>query len=132
MSTLASTEEPLALIAEDTPELRLMFSSALRQAGFRVHTLDDGHTVVAEAIRLRPSVICLDIVMPSVCGLDVCDQLRSTPATSDIPVLVLSVRATPQDRANAEMAGASAYLVKPVHPMELGQRARALLRRAAA
>jgi DNA-binding response OmpR family regulator len=117
------------MVVEDMPELRLMFSSALRQAGFRVTTLEDGHTVVDEATRLQPDVICLDVVMPSVCGLDVCEQLRRTPATSEIPVLVMSVRSAPQDRANAELAGASAYLTKPVHPVELGQRARALAAR---
>jgi two-component system phosphate regulon response regulator PhoB len=129
MSILACPEEPLAMVVEDMPELRLMFSSALRQAGFRVTTLEDGHTVVDEATRLQPDVICLDVVMPSVCGLDVCEQLRRTPATSEIPVLVMSVRSAPQDRANAELAGASAYLTKPVHPVELGQRARALAAR---
>ena len=129
MSIPASTSEPLALVVEDMPELRLMFSSALRQAGFRVSTLEDGHTAVSEAKRLRPDLICLDVVMPSVCGLDVCEQIRSTPETSDIPVMVMSVRSSPQDRANAELAGATEYLTKPVHPVEFGQRARALLAR---
>lgn len=127
MSIHVSTEEPLALVVEDMPELRVMFGAVLRQAGFRVATLDDGHTVVEEAKRLQPALICLDVVMPSVCGLDVCEQLRRTPSTSEIPVLVMSVRSSPQDRANAELAGASAYLTKPVHPAELGERARALL-----
>ena len=132
MSIPVSPDEPLALIVEDMPELRIMFSSALRQAGFRVVTLEDGHAVVAEALRLRPDVICLDVVMPSVCGLDVCEQIRSTPTISHTPVLVMSVRSSPQDRANAELAGATAYLTKPVHPVEFGQRARALLNRVAA
>ncbi|MCX5762515.1 MAG: response regulator [Gemmatimonadetes bacterium] len=130
MSIPAFTNEPLALVVEDMPELRLLFSAVLRQAGFRVETLEDGNNVLAEAIRLRPDLICLDVVMPSVCGLDVCEQIRYTPATMDIPVLMMSVRSTPQDRANAELAGASGYLTKPVHPAELGQRARALLKRA--
>lgn len=127
MSIPASTNDPLALVVEDMPELRALFSAVLRQAGFRVTTLEDGVGVVEEATRLQPDLICLDVVMPSVCGLDVCEQIRRTPATCDIPVLVMSVRGTPQDRANAELAGASAYLTKPVHPAELGQRARALL-----
>ncbi len=130
MSIPASTNEPLALVVDDTPELRLMFGAVLRQAGFRVITLEDGDRVVEEALRLQPALICLDVVMPSVCGLDVCEQLHSTAGTMDIPVLVMSVRATPQDRANAELAGAAGYLVKPVHPADLSQRARALLKHA--
>lgn len=129
MSIPASTDEPLALVVEDMPELRMMFGAVLRQAGFRVITLEDGHAVVDEAKRLQPDLICLDVVMPSVCGLDVCEQIRHTTATSEIPVLVMSVRSSPQDRANAELAGATAYLTKPVDPAELGQRARALLNR---
>lgn len=132
MSIPVSTEEPLAVIVEDVPELRALYSSALRQAGFRVTVFDDGDRVVEAALRLRPAVICLDIVMPSVCGLDVLDQLRSTPATADIPVIVASARTSPQDRANAELAGATQYLTKPVHPVELGERARALIARVAA
>ncbi len=132
MSIPAFPNEPLAIVVEDMPELRIMFGSALRQAGFRVTSLEDGHNVVEEAARLRADLICLDIVMPSVCGLDVLEQLRSTPATADIPVLVMSARTSPQDRANAELAGATFYMTKPIHPMELGQRARALITRAAA
>ncbi len=117
------------MLVEDDP-FQLRFAVvALEQAGFRVATFADGDDVVAQATILQPDVIILDVVLPNVGGFEACEALTRYPATSDIPVLVLSARRSPMDRAHAELAGAADYLVKPVSPVALGVHARALVAR---
>lgn len=132
MSILASAKRPLALIVEDDPFQMRFGVVALEQAGFRVSALADGDDVVTQAIALQPSLVLLDIVLPNIGGFEVCEMLKSTPETAHIPILVMSARRSPMDRAHAEMAGADDYLVKPVNPVALAVHARALLTRTVA
>jgi len=123
---------PHALIVEDQPELRRMLVAAMRHAGFEVTALSDGDTAVAEAVRLRPDLVCLDIVLPNIGGLEVCESLRAQPETARVPILMTSARASALDRAEAERAGADDFAVKPLDPLAIGVRARALVERRAA
>lgn len=133
MSFLASpdrsTAAPHALVVEDAPELRLMLTAALRHAGFVVTALSDGDNAVEEAIRLQPALICLDVVLPNIGGLEVCERLRATPATAHIPIMVTSARSSVLDRAQAELAGADEFQVKPLDPFTVGVRAWAMIKR---
>jgi len=134
MSILASRDRsPLhALIVEDQPELRAVLTAALQHAGFRVTALSDGDTAAAEAARLRPDLVCLDIVLPNIGGLEVCEALRAQPETAGVPILMTSARGSALDRADAERAGADDFAVKPLDPLAIGVRARALVERRAA
>jgi DNA-binding response OmpR family regulator len=115
------------MLVDDNP-MQLRFAAvALEQAGFQVRAFADADDVVAQATNLQPDVIVLDVVLPNVGGFEACEALTRYPATAGIPVLVLSSRRSPMDRANAELAGAADYLVKPVSPVALAVHARALL-----
>ncbi len=131
MSILASAKRPHALVVEDDPFQLRYGVVALEQAGFRVTALTDGDQLVAQAAAQQPDLIVLDIVLPNIGGFEACEALKATPETARIPVLVMSARRSPMDRAHAEMAGADDYLVKPVNPVALGVHARALLTRVA-
>jgi len=120
-----------ALIVEDQPELRLLLAAALRHAGFRVTALPDGDDAVAEAARLLPDLVCLDIVLPNIGGLEVCEGLRAQSSTATIPILMTSARGSALDRVDAERAGADDFAVKPLDPLTIGVRARALVERRA-
>jgi two-component system phosphate regulon response regulator PhoB len=120
------------LIVEDTPELQRFLSACFQRMGFDVVSASEGEVAVEIAIRILPDLICLDLMLPNVCGLEVCERLKRSPATAEIPVLVVSSRTSPQDRAEAEIAGADDYLMKPIDPGELAARVRALLDRKAA
>jgi DNA-binding response OmpR family regulator len=134
MSILVSPDQSSlhALIVEDQPELRLLLTAALQHAGFRVTALSDGDTALADALRLGPDLVCLDIVLPNVGGLDVCEALRAHPETAGVPILMTSARGSALDRADAERAGADDFAVKPLDPLTIGVRARALVERRAA
>lgn len=120
-------ETPTALVVDDSPEFRLLLSTLLRHLGLTVHTASDGETGIAAALEHRPDLICLDLMLPVRCGLDVCQELRGHPATSDVPVLVVSARPFPQDRADAEVAGANGFVTKPIDPSRFAEQVRSLL-----
>jgi DNA-binding response OmpR family regulator len=118
-----------ALVIEDSAPLRTMLSACLRQLGFEVTALPHGENVVEIARELQPRLICLDLMLPDICGLELCEMLRGCEETAGIPILITSARSTPQDRAYAEMAGADDYLIKPIDPTVLAERVRQLLNR---
>jgi two-component system phosphate regulon response regulator PhoB len=121
------TARPVALIVEDAPTVRLILTAQLRKLGFDVVALSDGDAVLAAAHRNAPALVCLDLMLPNVCGLEVVEQLRADPATRTVPIIITSSRRTPQDRVNAETAGADAYLLKPFDQATLETQVRALV-----
>ena len=118
---------PLALVIDDSPELRMVLSSLFKHLGLEVVTARDGETGFALAQERRPDIVCLDLMLPVLCGLEVCERLKQSPTTSDVPVLIVSARPFPQDRAEARKAGADAYLIKPVNRKEFSVQVRSLL-----
>jgi two-component system phosphate regulon response regulator PhoB len=89
-----------------------------------------------EGLRLarahRPDLVCLDLMLPDVSGLDVCKTLKQDPATKDIPILMLTAKGEEIDRVVGFELGADDYLVKPFSVRELLLRIQAILRRTAA
>ncbi|GAA0804513.1 response regulator transcription factor [Spirilliplanes yamanashiensis] len=117
------------LLAEDDPDIRHLVSYKLTRAGVEVTCAADGFTAVQEARRTPPDIALLDVRMPRMSGLDVCRELRATPATAGIPIIMLTARARRQDLEAAYAAGASDYIVKPFSPRDLLARVEAALGR---
>jgi two-component system phosphate regulon response regulator PhoB len=109
------------LVIDDAPELRLLVEAYLRALGLTVTALASGQHALETARRERPALIVLDIMLPNVCGLDLCEQIRRDPELAETPVILMSARISPRDRANAELAGASLFLPKPIQPAELAE-----------
>jgi CheY-like chemotaxis protein len=105
---------PTALVIDDSPIVRTVLSALLRRQGMTVATARDGEAGLAQATAEPPSLICLDLMLPNVSGLEVCRRLRRAPETAHVPVVIVSARPFPQDRAAALEAGADAFLQKPV------------------
>jgi two-component system chemotaxis response regulator CheY len=106
-------KRPRAVLVEDDPSFRELITLYLQHLGFEVKQITEGKTAMNTLERLSPDLVCLDLMLPQFSGYDICEHIRRTPAVKDVPVLVMSSRSHPTDRANAEEAGASAYLVKP-------------------
>ena len=98
---------------EDDPDARKLVSACLQRLGLRVHEAATGAEAAAVLDRAIPDVICLDLRLPDASGLSLCEQVRATPRLRDVPVVVITALARPIDRAQAEVAGADQYLVKP-------------------
>src|ERR1700739_2305135 len=78
----------------------------------------------------KPDVVLLDWMLPFVSGIEVCRQIRRSPATRSLPVIVLTARGEESDRVRGLNSGADDYVVKPFSPSELVARLRAVMRRA--
>lgn len=118
------------LLAEDDGPIRKSLGRALHLEGYRVIAVPDGVQALAAAHRERPDVLVLDVMMPSVDGLGVCQVLRAEGDRT--PVLMLTARVETSDRVAGLDAGADDYMAKPFDIEELFARLRALLRRAGA
>jgi DNA-binding response OmpR family regulator len=107
------------LIVDDESDLREVVDYNLRAAGYEVNHADSGTTALANAQRLLPDAIVLDINLPGLDGLAVCEMLRLLPSTKHIPILMLTALATEKTRDLGLQLGADDYMTKPFSPREL-------------
>lgn len=114
----------LILVAEKDPITAELEEYFLNREGYDVHIVLDGRKAFDEADKLQPNLIVLDIILPGLSGLKVCEALKGNPATASIPVLVFSVLDV---RERALEAGADAFLLKPIEPAKLIKSVKALL-----
>lgn len=120
---------PTLLVVDDEQSIVDFIRLGMRYEGFRVEDAGDGVQGLDMAQRLRPDVIVLDVMLPGLDGLEVCRRLRSSEATADIPILMLTAKDEVRDRVTGLENGADDYLTKPFSFEELLARVRALLRR---
>ena len=116
------------LLVEDEPAIAEAVAYALEDAGFEVHAVGDGDEALEASRRLDYDLMILDLLLPSMSGLNVCRTVR---AESDLPILMLTARETELDRIVGLETGADDYVTKPFSMAELVSRVRALLRRRA-
>ncbi|TDD55977.1 response regulator transcription factor [Saccharopolyspora elongata] len=115
------------LVVEDDSIVRDAVLRGLETEGYEVRSAADGAKALAEISRWRPEAILLDLLMPFMDGLTMCERLRAHGDRT--PILVLTARDAVGDRIAGLDAGADDYLVKPFDLDELLARLRALLRR---
>jgi two-component system catabolic regulation response regulator CreB len=119
---------PRILIVEDEPGIADTLRYALTTDGFEPHWFATGEQALAEAERLAPALVLLDIGLPDINGLEVFKRLRERHAT--LPVVFLTARSDEIDRVVGLELGADDYVAKPFSPRELVARVRTILRRA--
>ena len=120
------------LLVEDDPFARRLVKSYLERMGLLVVEAADGRSALRRLTEMVPDLTCLDLVLPECSGYEVCEFIQRTPAIRDTPILVMSGRSLPEDRAHAIEAGASAYLIKPFTRAEFTKQVDMLLRSSAA
>jgi two-component system phosphate regulon response regulator PhoB len=119
------------LIAEDETDVQALVSLHLRNAGFVPLGADNGPEAIRRAKADSPDLILLDIMMAGMNGLEVCRLLKADPATSRIPLIMLTAKAEEPDRITGLELGADDYMTKPFSPRELVLRVKSVLRRCA-
>jgi DNA-binding response OmpR family regulator len=118
------------LVVDDETELAEAIAKGLRREGYAVDVSSDGEDALDKAALVPYDLICLDLTMPGMDGLEVCRRLREDPPGGESPrVLMLTARDTLEDRVAGLDEGADDYLVKPFAFPELSARIRTLLRR---
>ena len=119
------------LVAEDEPDVLSLVAFNLRGAGFEVIAAEDGPSALA-ATRLHcPHLLLLDLMLPGMPGLEVCRALKAAPATSKLPIIMVTAKAEEVDRIVGLELGADDYVTKPFSPRELVLRVQSVLRRTA-
>ncbi len=102
------------LVIDDDPDLLQLITYNLKKQGYETLTAQSGLQAIWEMTRQnRPECILLDIMMPSPNGYEICDYLKSSEDFREIPVIIVSARATGEDIETAFHLGADAYLPKP-------------------
>ena len=112
-------EKQSVLVVDDDPEIRELMSGALERMGFAVTSAADGKTAMKRLEEARPTLLCIDQMLPESSGYDVCEHVNKTPTLNGLPILMVSARTMPEDRAHAEELGVRVYLAKPFTQTEL-------------
>jgi twitching motility two-component system response regulator PilH len=117
----------LILIVDDSPTEVFQMTRALEQAGFRIEAAADGAEALRKAREMHPDLIFMDIVMPGMDGFRATRALTNDPSTRSIPVIMVSSKSQESDRVWGMRQGAVDFLVKPVTPAQLLEKAQAAL-----
>jgi two-component system phosphate regulon response regulator PhoB len=128
-STVHDSLMQRVLIVEDEVDIADLIMFNLQRAGYEVTKAHDGIAGTEMAIRERPDLIVLDLMLPGRDGYSVFREIRRDARTSRIPVIMLTARAQTEDRIQGLEAGADDYLTKPFSPKELVLRVNAILKR---
>jgi len=103
---------PKLLLVEDDINLRDIYSARFQAEQFQVVTAADGEEALAAAVREKPDLIILDVMMPKISGFDVLDILRSTPETKATKVVMMTALDQQADKDRGVKLGADEYLIK--------------------
>ncbi|HEY9823948.1 MAG TPA: response regulator [Stenomitos sp.] len=120
------TRKKKILIADDEAMIRRILSTRLAMVGYEVEVASDGEEALDRFNATKPDLIVLDVMMPKLNGLEVCQELRKF---TEVPIIMLTALGDVADRITGLQMGADDYLPKPFSPKELEERINAILRR---
>ena len=115
------------LVVDDDPVILKLLEVNFEMEGFNVLLAQDGTEGIEVARREQPDIIVSDIMMPRQSGLELVSELKGDPATSNIPIILLSAKAQNADVRSGMDAGADDYITKPFEPLDLVDRVNRLL-----
>ena len=115
------------LVVDDEPQIRRVMRVILSSQGYQIAEARSGEEALNKFREVLPDLVLLDLTMPGMGGLEACRAIR---AGSEVPVIILTIRNTEDDKVEALDAGADDYVTKPFSMKELLARIRAALRRA--
>lgn len=121
--------EQTILVVDDELDIQELVRYNLQKEGFSVHTVGTGEKALAAAEELRPAAIVLDLMLPGIDGVQVCNRLKSQESTQDIPVIMLTAKSEEADMVAGLETGADDYITKPFSPKVLVARLKAVMRR---
>ncbi len=117
------------LIVDDEPNLLRLIGYALEHEGYQVVVAQSGAEALSKVQAEQPDLMILDVMLPDMSGIEVCQQVRSRPEMISLPIIMLSARAQVPDKIAGLQAGADEYVTKPIDSDEMVTRVAALLKR---
>jgi DNA-binding response OmpR family regulator len=121
-----SEQNKKVVVVDDDPSVQEVVRAYLERDGYLVYVAATAGEGLAVAEKVKPALIVLDLMLPDRSGEDVCREVRER---SDVPILMLTAKASEDERVTGLALGADDYLTKPFSPRELVARVRAILRR---
>lgn len=109
----------LILVVEDSPTNLKMLKELLENNGYRAVTAEDGEDALKKVAQHHPCLILLDIILPKKNGFQVCRQIKTSPDTHDIKIVMVSSKSEEADRFWGMKQGADAYIAKPIVEQDL-------------
>ena len=108
------------LVVEDADSIRRMIEALVQARGYEVLAVPNGTKAIDSAMTQKFDMVLLDLMLPGQYdGFEVCERLKSDPATRHMPVVIISALDDPESRDRAAKAGATAYYTKPFSPIAL-------------
>ncbi len=101
------------LVVEDEESLLKLESILLTSKGYEVTGVSNGLAALESLAQSKPDLVLLDIMLPAMDGFEVCQRIKSDPATRDIPVVMLTAKKSREDMARGQQVGADWYITKP-------------------
>lgn len=117
------------LLVDDEPDIVEIVRYNLANEGYHVEIAENGIQAVAQAIKIRPQLILMDVMMPKMDGMEACEKIRNIPELSETVIAFLTARGEDYSQMAGFDAGADDYITKPIRPKVLVSRVKALLRR---
>ncbi len=117
------------LLVDDEPDILEIVGYNLSSEGYKVITAENGAEGVKKAIKEKPHLIILDVMMPEMDGIEACEQIRVIPELKDVIITFLTARGEDYSQVAGFDAGADDYITKPIKPKVLVSKVKALLRR---
>lgn len=124
-----SANKQKILVVDDEPDIVELLEYNLKKEGYKVYTAKNGVEAVAEAKRVSPDLIILDIMMPKMDGIEACRLMRSMPEFKNTFMVFLTARSEEYSEIAGFNVGADDYIAKPIKPRALVSRINAILRR---
>ncbi|MGB9121654.1 MAG: response regulator transcription factor [Candidatus Angelobacter sp.] len=129
-TAIAAIDKQKLFVVEDDADIARLVSHHLEAAGYRVRVYSTTNAVLADALKERPALLLLDIMVPGGDGIALCRQIRQSGETlRGTPIVFMTARTSEADRIRGLEIGADDYITKPFSPRELVARVKAVLRR---
>lgn len=115
---MSSPKKPVVMIVDDS-RMILRVARNFLEPDYEVVVAVDGFKALAEIVGAKPDILFLDVMMPRLNGYEACLAIKSTPEFAELPVVMLSSKDSPFDKAKGVLMGCSDYLTKPFSREEL-------------
>lgn len=117
------------MLVDDEPDILEIVRYNLTSEGYTVETAENGIEAIAQAKKVKPQLIIMDVMMPKMDGIEACEKIRSIPELSETVITFLTARGEDYSQMAGFEAGADDYITKPIKPKVLVSKVKALLRR---